>query len=80
MTLLANEYYLAEEVDYFVFSSPSLVCVETACAIMSQFKLKDLIIKDELADILMKSWYSEDPFPGWTTKLLKNRQQFQQFL
>ena len=47
---------------------------------MSQFKIKDLVIKDELADILMKSWYSEDPFPGWTTKLLNNRQQFQQFL
>jgi len=43
---------------------------------MSQFKLKELIIKDELADILMKSWYSEDPFPGWTTKLINNRQQF----
>ncbi len=74
MTLLANEYRMSDNTEFFMFSSPSLVCIETACALMSQFKIKDLVIKDELADILMKSWYSEDPFPGWTTKLLNNRQ------
>ena len=74
MTLLANDYRVGDDTEYFVLSSPSLVCIETACAMMGQFKLKDLIIKDELADILMKSWYSEDPFPGWTTKLINNRQ------
>jgi len=73
MTMLANDYRMCDDTEYFVFSSPSLVCIETSCAIMGQFKVKDLIIKDELADILMKSWYSDDPFPGWTTKLINNR-------
>ena len=70
--MLANDYRL-EDAEYYIFSSPSLVCIETSCAIMNTFKIKDLAIKDELADILMKSWYSEDPFPGWTTKLVNNR-------
>ncbi len=70
--LLVNEYKLTEDTEYVVFSSPSLVCIETACALMSQFKVKELTVKDELADILMKSWYCEDPFPGWITKLVNN--------
>ena len=60
--------------EYAVFSSPSLVCIETACALMATLQLNDLHVKDELADVLMKSWYSEDPFPAWSTKLINNRQ------
>ena len=47
---------------------------------MEKLKLRELVVKDDLADLLMKSWYTEDPFPGWTTKLHTNRPQFQQFL
>jgi hypothetical protein len=28
----------------------------------------------------MKSWYSEDPFPGWINKLTANKPQFAAFL
>ena len=35
MTLLANEYRMGDDTEFFIFSSPSLVCIETACALMS---------------------------------------------
>jgi hypothetical protein len=56
-----------------LFSSPSLVCVETAAALMHALKIKTLNVRDELADVLMKSWYSEDPFLGWSNKLTTNK-------
>ena len=74
--MLEDTFCIAHDVEFAIFSSPSLVCIETAAALMKQLNLTELHVKDELSDILMKSWFSEDPFPGWTTKLLNNRTQF----
>ncbi len=47
---------------------------------MHSFKIQKINVRDELSDVLMKSWYSEDPFPGWINKLTTNKPQFAAFL
>ncbi|KEJ82794.1 hypothetical protein OXYTRIMIC_620 [Oxytricha trifallax] len=69
-----------DNAEIFLFSSPFLMCLETATAIAKELKCKSISVQDPLSDILMKSWYKEDPFLGLTTKLTSNKEKFVEFL
>ena len=69
-----------DEAEIFLFSSPFLVCVETAAAIAKGLQVEKISIMDQLCDILMKAWYSEDPFHSLSVKLTTNKEPFLNFL
>ena len=80
---MLTEHYLVgdlTEAEIFIFSSPFLVCVETAAAIAKSLQVKRIDVMDALSDILMKAWYSEDPFHGLAVKLTTNKEPFLNFL
>ena len=77
------EHYLVgdlAEAEIFLFSSPFLVCVETAAAIAKSLHVERISVQDALSDILMKAWYSEGPFHGLSVKLTTNKDPFLGFL
>lgn len=66
--------------EVILLSSPFLACIETASAVAKVFKIRTISVHDQLADMMMKNWYPEDPFIGVTTKLTSNRERFTDFL
>ena len=62
-----------ENAEVFIFSSPFLACLETAAAIAKGMKVNTISVMDQLSDILMKAWYSEDPFTNLSVKLTTNK-------
>lgn len=83
LQILTNQFKIGSIVagaDVHIYSSPSLTALESASAVACALKRDVITVKDELADVLMKTWYKEDPFPGWTNKLTAKRQLFEEFL
>ena len=68
------------EAEIFIFTSPFLVCLETAAAISKGLQVNKISVIDQLCDILMKAWYSEDPFHSLAVKLTTNKDPFLNFL
>lgn len=66
-----------KKADLQIFSSPFLACIETACGVFkgldTQLNQDKITVFDQLSDVLLDSWYREDPFIGLATKLVLNK-------